>query len=156
MGTKKVLVNPEPISDESEKTAEAEELEVLLQQEYENTQRFLKECEDNPNLKKDREFQLCKKIIAAFPEFLRPKLPDSATTEEKSTERRKRFASFREKFEAKFIKMMSEQSPELRERIAARSRKLLPSESREKGEAVMKFLKVTDTDEPSKSEGKKA
>ena len=48
MGTKKVLVNPEPISDESEKTAEAEEFEVLLQQEYDNTQRFLKENKNNP------------------------------------------------------------------------------------------------------------
>ena len=164
MGTKKLLVNPEPTSDESEKTAEAEALEAILQQEYDKAQRFFKECEDDPILKecmddpkeKDGVFQLYREIIAEFPEFfLRSKLPDSATTEEKSTESRERFASFREKFEARFIKMMSEQSPELREHIAARARQGLPSESRERGEAVMKFLKVTDTDEPSKPEEKK-
>ncbi len=55
MGTKKVLVNPEPISDESEKTAEAEaEAEdTLLQQEYDNVQRFLKESKDNPGREKE-------------------------------------------------------------------------------------------------------
>ena len=165
MGTKKLLVNPEPTSDDSEKTAEVEALEGILLQAYDEALRFFKECEDNPNLKecmddpkeKDEAFQLCREIMAEFPEFfLKSKLPDSATTEEKRTESHGRFASFREKFEARFIKMMSEHSPEHREHIAAEARRALPSESRERGEAIMKFLKVTDTDEPSKSEDKKA
>ena len=134
MGTKKLRVIPEPVSDDSEKTAETEVLEELLQQAYEQAydkaQRFLKECEGDPNLKecmddpkvKDEAFQLCREIITEFPEFcLRSEPPDSATTEEKRTESRERFA-FREKFEAKFTKMMSEQSPEHREHIAAKAR----------------------------------
>lgn len=139
METQKILVNPEPVSDDSEKTAEAEALEAIRQQEYDKAQLLCKECQDDPIFKewmdnlKDEEFQLCREIMAESPDgFLRSK-----------------------KLEARFIKMMSEQSPEFREHIAAKVRQVIPSESREKAEAVMKFLKITDTDEPSKSEKKK-
>lgn len=135
MGTKKVLVNPEPVSDDSEKTAEAEAHEALLQQEYDKLQLLLKECEDDPTLieciddpkVRDEALQLGREIMAELPEFLRSKLPDSATTEEKRTERHKRSVAFREKFGARFIKIM-------------KARKVITSESREKNEAIMKFL----------------
>ncbi|MDE0313424.1 MAG: hypothetical protein OXM61_00850 [Candidatus Poribacteria bacterium] len=139
METQKILVNPEPVSDDSEKTAEAEALEGIRQQEYDKAQLLCKKCQDDPIFKewldnlKDEEFQLCREIMAESPdEFLKSK-----------------------KLEARFIKMMSEQSPEFREHIAAKVRQVIPSKSREKAEAVMKFLKITDTDEPSKSEEKK-
>ena len=150
METRKVPVNREPVSDDSEKTAEAEAHEVLLQQEFDKLQRLLKECEDDPTLieciddpkEKDVALQLGREIMAELPEFMRSKLPDSATTEEKRTERHKRIAVFREKFGARIIRMM-------------KARKVISSESREKNEALMKFLTATDTDEPSKSEEKK-
>ena len=138
METQKILVNPEPVSDDSEKTAEAEALEATRQQEYDKAQLLCKKCQDDPILKewidnlKDEEFQLCREIMAEGPEFLRSK-----------------------KLQARIIKMMSEQSPEFREHIAAKVRQVIPSESREKAEAIMKFLKITDTDEPSKPEEKK-
>ncbi len=135
MGTKKMLVNPEPVSDDSEKTAEAEAHEALLQQQIDELQRLLKECEDDPTLieciddpkEKDVALQLGREIVAELPEFLRSKLPDSATTEEKRTERHKRSAAFREKFGARLVKVM-------------KSRKVVTSESCEKDEAIMKFL----------------
>lgn len=135
MGTKKVLVNPEPVSDDSEKTAEAEAHEALLQQKFDKLQRLLKECEDDPTLieciddpkEKDVALQLGREIMAELPEILRLKLPDSATTEEERTERHKRLAVFREKFGARIIKTM-------------KARKVITSESREKSEVLMKFL----------------
>ncbi|MDE0635891.1 MAG: hypothetical protein OXI43_08615 [Candidatus Poribacteria bacterium] len=135
METQKILVNPEPVSDDSEKTAEAEAHEALLQQQIDELQRLLKECEADPTLieciddpkVRDEALQLGREIMAELPEFLRSKLPDSATTEEKRTERHKRSAAFREKFGARFIKIM-------------KARKVITSESREKNEALMKFL----------------
>ena len=135
MGTQKLHVNPEPTSDDSEKTAAAEAEEELLQQKFDKLQRLLKECEDDPSLieciddpkEKDVALQLGREIMAELPEILRSKLPDSATTEEKRTERHKRLAVFREKFGARIIKTMKVQ-------------KVITSESREKSEALMKFL----------------
>ena len=88
MGTKKVLVNPEPISDESEKTAEAEaEAEdTLLQQEYDNVQRFLKESKDNPGREKEGWIQCIMKkkpklreMVASNLRSILPKLPSGST-----------------------------------------------------------------------------
>ncbi len=135
MGTKKLLVNPEPTSDDSEKTAEAEAHEALHQQELDKLQRLLKECEEDPTLieciddpkEKEVALQLGREIIAELPEIMRSKLPDSASTEEKRTERHKRLVVFREKFGARLIKTM-------------KARKVITSESREKSEVLMKFL----------------
>ena len=94
MGTKKLLVNPEPVSDDSEKTAEAEAEDTLLQQEYDNVQRFLKESKDNPekeskdNPGREKEgwiqFLMKKKpklreMVASNLRSVLPKLPSGST-----------------------------------------------------------------------------
>ena len=154
MEPKKGPNTPDSASDVSEKTAEEEAEDALLQAHYEHVDRFIKEFEDNPRKEKGGWIQLCKEMVTKFPDIVRIKPSDAPLPEEELSKFRKRSVSFRDAFEARVIKLFSGNSPEEKERFAAQMRSIFSSRYGEETEDVLRQLKIIDTEESSESEEK--